>query len=452
VARAPDYANSARIAVLLQEVQVVDDYTVKFVLNEPNYRFHFTECTFRFDRGNPIVPEHVFKDVADWREFAFLDEAAGYPVVTGPFKISDSTSTYKHFDRRDDWWAAKTGFMTLPEMERIINITSPGDTQTAQMIINNEIDHCLDLRPRTIESILIQAPHCTTYSGREKPYGYVDWWPISLHINNLEWPFDDSRVRWAMAYAIDQEQVVEIGWNGAGRSSAHPFPEYPGITKYLDYCKDIMDEYNPLEVDLDKSADLMKEAGFEKDDEGFWVKEGKRPDCNIYGDAQLFGDIAPIVAEQLYNAGFDSTHVTPPDVWDVSQNGTALCSLFGHGGSVKDPFTTLDMYHSKNVKPTGEMTGWINMARFSDPDYDAAVDELSQTSPDLDFDKCLELFRTAYGIWIKALPEVPLVQWFHRVPLNTTYWTDWPTRENAYNSALWHITMPITLWNLKATQ
>jgi peptide/nickel transport system substrate-binding protein len=255
-----------------------------------------------------------------------------------------------------------------------------------------------------------------------------------------------------MAYAIDQAQLVEVGWVGAGKASYHPFPEYPGIVRYLEYCADIVEEYNPLAVDLDKSADLMIEAGFEKDDEGFWVKDGQRPDCNIYGDANLFGDIAPIAAEQLFRAGFDSTHTTPPDVWDVSVRGTALCSLFGHGGSVKYPFTTLDMYHSKNVKPTGENTGWINMARFSDPDYDEAVDELSQTSPDLEPQKALDLFRTAFGIWIKALPEIPLVQWYHRIPVNTTYWTNWPSEDNLYNTALWHITMPITLWNLEPTQ
>ena len=64
----------------------------------------------------------------------------------------------------------------------------------------------------------------------------------------------------------------------------------------------------------------------------------------------------------------------------------------------------------------------------------------------------MELFRTAFGIWIKALPEIPLVQWFHRIPVNTTYWTNWPSEDDLYNSALWHITMPITLWNLKPTQ
>jgi len=36
--------------------------------------------------------------------------------------------------------------------------------------------------------------------------------------------------------------------------------------------------------------------------------------------------------------------------------------------------------------------------------------------------------------------------------MNTTYWTEWPNQDNAYNSAFWHQTFPITLWNLKPTQ
>ena len=62
----------------------------------------------------------------------------------------------------------------------------------------------------------------------------------------------------------------------------------------------------------------------------------------------------------------------------------------------------------------------------------------------------IDLFRQAMSIWLEELPEVPLVQWFHRIPQNTTYWDNWPTQDNPYNSALWHLTMPITLWFLKA--
>ncbi|MFN8512528.1 MAG: hypothetical protein U0232_07935 [Thermomicrobiales bacterium] len=35
-------------------------------------------------------------------------------------------------------------------------------------------------------------------------------------------------------------------------------------------------------------------------------------------------------------------------------------------------------------------------------------------------------------IWIPALPDVGLVQWFHRIPTNTTYWTGFPDEKNPY--------------------
>jgi peptide/nickel transport system substrate-binding protein len=67
---APDLRDSARVATLLNEVVVVDDYTCTFMLKEPNFRFHFTELTARFDRGPYIIPKHVFETVdGDWREF-----------------------------------------------------------------------------------------------------------------------------------------------------------------------------------------------------------------------------------------------------------------------------------------------------------------------------------------------------------------------------------------------
>ena len=34
--------------------------------------------------------------------------------------------------------------------------------------------------------------------------------------------------------------------------------------------------------------------------------------------------------------------------------------------------------------------------------------------------------------------------------MNTTYWKNWPTADNAYvNGASWHLTYPIVLWNLQ---
>ena len=71
----------------------------------------------------------------------------------------------------------------------------------------------------------------------------------------------------------------------------------------------------------------------------------------------------------------------------------------------------------------------------------------------VDDPKMMELFRDAMVIWLRELPEVPLVQYFHRIGYNTTYWTNWPTEENPYiNGAQRHLTFPILLWNIQPTQ
>ena len=62
-------------------------------------------------------------------------------------------------------------------------------------------------------------------------------------------------------------------------------------------------------------------------------------------------------------------------------------------------------------------------------------------------------FRAAIEIWLRELPEVPLIQYFHRIAYNTTYWTNWPTEENPYiNGAQRHLTFPLLLWNLEPSQ
>jgi peptide/nickel transport system substrate-binding protein len=64
--------------------------------------------------------------------------------------------------------------------------------------------------------------------------------------------------------------------------------------------------------------------------------------------------------------------------------------------------------------------------------------------------KMIELFHRAMEIWLPELPDIQLVQNFHRIPMNTTYWKNWPTDDNDYvNGASWHLTYSIVLWNLK---
>ena len=60
------------------------------------------------------------------------------------------------------------------------------------------------------------------------------------------------------------------------------------------------------------------------------------------------------------------------------------------------------------------------------------------------------LFREAMDIWLGELPSIPLVQWYHRVRYNETYWTGWPSAADPYTqSAFWQCTWLLVLLQLR---
>jgi peptide/nickel transport system substrate-binding protein len=295
-----------------------------------------------------------------------------------------------------------------------------------------------------MQSIISYAPQVISHSGREKPYGYLDWWPTSMYFNCLEEPYDDPRVRWAVAYAVNQQELVDVGQMACGYLSNWIFPTYPGLMRYFDAIKDIQEEFNVLAVDLKKSEELMLDAGFVKDDDGFWTKDGKRPRADILASSQHFGDIAPLVVEHMRAAGFDATHASPPDIW-TRFSIDAILHFSGHGGSIRDPYRTMDYYHSRWVTPTGENCG-VNRPRWGNTEYDAIIEQMSRVPMD-DYDTLVDLVKKAAAIWFRELPELPLVQFMHRIPYNTRYWKNWPTEENPYiNGADFHLTGAMLTW------
>ena len=122
----------------------------------------------------------------------------------------------KFMDRRDDWWAVKTGFAKLPEVERVLALPMVDDTKAAQLSINNSLDACLDIRPNVMKTILEQNPNVIAHSMRKPPYGYMDWWPNNIGFNDLEPPYNNPDIRWAVSYAIDRAEAINVAYDGAG--------------------------------------------------------------------------------------------------------------------------------------------------------------------------------------------------------------------------------------------
>ena len=97
------------------------------------------------------------------------------------------------------------------------------------------------------------------------------------------------------------------------------------------------------------------------------------------------------------------------------------------------------------------LTKWSERFRWKNERFDGLVDQMGQTA--VDNPALTGLFHQAMEIWLRELPAIPLVQWFHRIPHNQTYWTGWPTAEDPYiNSAYWHRTWLRVLLRLEPTQ
>ncbi|MFZ6030976.1 MAG: ABC transporter substrate-binding protein [Chloroflexota bacterium] len=452
--RVPGLNRAGYYQTEVETIEVVDDQTLKLKLNQSDFRFFFKSLTFRFDLGDytAILAPQMFEGVADdqLNTMSLFDAAKGWPISTGAYGISESNEQYTNFDLRPTWWAVETGLVEkYPDVWRFTNQAHTNDTLAAQLLINKEIDQALDLRPFVVASTLAQGDHLTTWTGRKPPYGYLDWWPISVVFCTAKPPFDDKRVRWAIAYALNQQGIVDVAWGGGGEVANSPFPNFPRLTKYMEGIKDVTDKYNVLEQNMDKVAELMGEAGFTKDADGFWVDaDGVRPDTDLYGAVPLFGDLAPIIAEQLRQAGFFCQHKNPPDIWSAMVDGRASLFLFGHGGATIDPYDTFMLYDA--VPPAMGEQSWSNLSRWQNEDFKKVTLEMSKVA--MDDPKMADLFKQGMEIWYEELPDCPIVQWYHRIPVSNYYFTNWPDESNPYmNSALWHLTMMQVILGLKAT-
>lgn len=436
----------------VKSADVVDDQTAHIVLTGTNPRFIFDKLTFHADLGVPIAPAHVYENVDDVSTFGNYDPEKGWPLCTGPYKLVYTDVQRKIWDLRQDWWGAESGFHALPKVERLVFLPGMDENTMVQLISSNEIDLAFSFTAQNMELAQSQNPAITTFSD-EPPYGFLDWWPIGLGFNTTIPPFDDPEIRWAISYSLNRDEIIEFAFKNTTTAIKLPYPNYKGMQPFFDSVSDLLEQYPTTEFNLDKAAEIMERKGYEKDSEGFWVKDGERITFEIITFPQHPSTTpqAPVVTEQLRRAGFDASFLLPADFVNRIQTGAAHAFLWGHGGSMRDPYATLDVvYHMKHVKPTGEQAT-SNYYRWSNQELSDITDQMRSLAED--DPQLKELFHKAMEIWLPNLPDIMLVETVILVPRNTTYWTNWPTPDNTYvHEGFWHRTAMLLWMNLEPTQ
>ncbi|MBV9132203.1 MAG: ABC transporter substrate-binding protein, partial [Chloroflexi bacterium] len=187
---------------MLKEVQVVDDYTVKFILSEPYAAFAQLLTDYR---SGPIVNMKAVQQYG--QDFAWN------PIGTGPYQFESGTPKQEAIIT-----ANPTYFGPQPPIKRIITRTIPDQNAQVVGLENGQYD------------MLLAAPDDPAVVDRLTKEGYTlnkfsRNLPEVLLMNITVPPFDNLQVRQAIAYAVDRQQMIDLAWPGFGTPWYSPVPD-----------------------------------------------------------------------------------------------------------------------------------------------------------------------------------------------------------------------------------
>jgi peptide/nickel transport system substrate-binding protein len=432
---APDLMYSTIYKEWLKSVDTPDDLTAVLNLNKPNPRFFQQNLALGHENHQVILPAHIWQG-QDPKTFTNYDPAKGWPVGTGAYKLVATSAQQMVFDRRDDWWAAKTGFKQPPAPQRIILIPAASDEATAQLYIGNKADSGNPLQPATFEAARARNNNLHSWRDQGPVYGAPDGCGYVFTFNNSKPPWDNADVRIAINYAIDRQQISSLGYNSANYPIVAPFSSYMKERWLPGKLQDVIDKYNRDKPDPEQVAQHMQAAGYAKDANGMWAKDGETLKVPVRGP-QFFAPLAPPLAEQLKAAGFDATAIVEPDsstAWnDDLATGKSDTIFFVHCGSISEPLDTLADLHSKNAPAVGTACpNIIACTRYKNPEYDKLIDEMLAMQGSPDNQKYMDDAAQALDIYLRDMPEIMLLEELHVVTFNNTYWKGWPNEKDPY--------------------
>lgn len=243
-----EYYSSMEMANLIQSIEKVDDYTVKFTLNAP-------EAPFLANIAMPFL-SIVSKEYADTLDAAGTREALNNnPIGTGPFRfVAYQKDAVIRYERNDDYWGE------APKIDQLVFAITPDASVRLQKLQAGECHLMPYPSPADIETIRNDA----NLKLDEQPGLNVGY----LAYNTTVAPFDDARVRKALNMAIDKQAIVDAVFQGDAEVAKNPIP--PTMWGYNDAIED--DAYDP-----EAAKALLEEAGVTGLNMQIWAMPVQRP-------------------------------------------------------------------------------------------------------------------------------------------------------------------------------
>lgn len=325
----------------IASVEVVDPYTVKFNMKNPDPTLI---GWFAWSRYSSIIPVDMYKKVNP------LTQGIG----TGPFQLIEYIQNdHVSYKKNPAFW--REG---LPYLDNLTLKILP-DEQAAVAALRSGQIHGLTVSPDTART-LANDPNIVVLKGL-----YSSPNQLQLTIKGDGKPWNNKQVRQAMNKAIDRQDIIDKVFAGEAVLSG-PIP--PGYGDWFIQPEELAATF--YKPNVDEAIKMMKDAGFEK---GF--------DITLYSIAKpvTFTQIAEIIKEQFKPLNINVTVQAEDIAPFAKRNGEGNFDFCSTGrGMRNDPAGYINEYGRPT---TAQAAIWFNKGEGWKNDeaiqlYDALVTTL----------------------------------------------------------------------------
>lgn len=364
----------------VKDIKIINEYTVQFTLKEVDPFFLTKLVNYH---GGFIISKKAREKLGK----AFKTE----PVGTGPFQVTEYRPKDRYIlERHDEYWRGK------PILEKVV-VPFMSDISSLSMALQKGSIHMARGKTDDMWIKFIKKKTDLIVDTRFQ-LGTANW----LHINMKRKPFDDLRVRKALAYATNRVEFIQL----FGPSVTDPLylhvPAFAfGALKKEDVPEDLIYKYNP-----EKAKQLLKEAGYDK---GFTVK-------TIVSELSVYMKAMVLLQEQWRRVGVNIELETVDHTTYHAKIRKDLSPLVLYSAT-RTPIAGVYLtqwYHSDSI--VGKKTAITNFSHYGEIDVDGDgdltdnnIDSLiDQAATEVDPEKQKLRYTEAQLRLLKDLPAIPI--------------------------------------------
>lgn len=403
------------VSALMESVEKVDDHTVTFHLLQPNSLVATTIVAM------PIVPEHIWKDVAD--PVTFANET---PVGSGPLtEITRFTPQVYEQCRNPNYWDAaslKVDCMRLPQLA--------DNPQVLAALADGTLDWATSFIPDIDNTFVAKDPEHNHY-----------WFlPSSIvaFTLNLESPdennrkaFNDVNFRRAVSMLTDRQSIIDIA--GYGYPVINEDPAMLGSYYAAFVNPEVAVKFGQYgKFDLEGAKALLDSSGYlDKDGDGFRDNPDGTPiaiDIEIPTGWTDWIDATQIAIDTLKQGGLNVKMSTPDEsVWASDLIEAKYSMSLNAIASAANPYFP----YIRSFNPSDFGKSRTSAQRWTDPEVVEMLNKYTQLKDPAEQKALMDAIQLKVA---EAMPIIPIYNSPSFYQYSTKRFTGWASADNPITS------------------